>query len=103
MLQKSITNMIGKNISLTDVIQVMLFRPTLPCQLQASHMWGINPEEPWTLKHFFGTAHEDIWKLHFKAQKMWPKNTEDIGLDIENPASEVSISFSEYPLGRCFN
>ena len=45
------------------------------------------------MKRFFSTMHEDIWKLLFKAQKSWPMKTEDIGLDIENPASEVSITF----------
>ena len=58
-------------------------------------MWEFNPEGPRTLKRFFGTKHKEIWKLLFKAQKSWPMKTEDIGLDIENPASEVSISFSE--------
>ena len=56
-------------------------------------------EEPWTLKRFFGTTHENIWKQLFKAQKKWPKKTEDIGLDIENPAMTVSIIFSNtYPV-----
>jgi hypothetical protein len=83
--------MISKNTSLTDVIQVMLFRRILPCQLRPLHMWEFNPEGPWTLQHFFGTTHEDIWKLLFKAQKKWPKKTEDIGLDSEHPATPVSI------------
>ena len=92
-LQKRIKNMIGKNTSLTNVIQVMLFRRILPCQLRPSHMWEFNPEDPQTLKHFFGTMHEDIWKLLFKAQKTWPKETKDICLDIENPATPVSMLF----------
>ena len=85
--------MIGKNTSLTNVIQVMLFRRILPCQLRPSHMWEFNPEDPRTLKRFFGTTQEDIWKLLFKAQKTWPKKTEDIGLHIENPATPVSMIF----------
>ena len=56
-------------------------------------MWEFNPEDQRTLKHFFGTTHEDIWKLLFKAQKAWPKKTEDIGLDSENPATPVSMIF----------
>ena len=67
MLQKRISNMIGKNTSLTNAIQVMLFRQVLPCQLRPSHMWDFHPEDPPTLKHFFGTMHEDIWKLLFKS------------------------------------
>ena len=51
------------------------------------------------MKRFFSTTHEDIWKQLFKAQKNWPKKTEDIGLDIENPASAVSIIFLKtYPV-----
>ena len=93
MLQKCISDMLGENTGLTNVIQVMLFRRTLPCQLRGSPMWEFNPEEPRTLKRFFGTTHEDIWKQLFMAQKTWMEKTEDIRLDIENPASEVSISF----------
>ena len=72
MLQKRISNVLGKITGLTNVIQVMLVRRTLPCQLRASPMWEFNPEEPQTLKLFFGTTHKDIWKQLFKAQKNWP-------------------------------
>ena len=44
-------------------------------------MWEFNPEGPRTLQRFFGTTHEEIWKLLFKAQKTWPKKTDDIGHD----------------------
>ena len=72
MLQKRIKNMINKDTSLTDVIQVMLFHRILPCQRRPLHMWEFNPERPQTLQRFFGTTHEEIWKLLFKAQKTWP-------------------------------
>ena len=62
LLQKRISNVLGKNTGLTNLIQVMLFRHVLPCQLRTSPMWEFNPEEPRTLKRFFGTTHEDIWK-----------------------------------------
>ena len=62
MLHKRITNVLGANTGLTNVVQVVLFRWTLHCQLRASPMWEFNPEEPRTLKHFFGTMHEDISK-----------------------------------------
>ena len=62
MLQKRISSVLGSNTGLTNVIQVMLFCRILPCQLRASRMWEFNPKEPRTLKHFFGTTHEDIWK-----------------------------------------
>ena len=50
MLQKRIKNMIGKNTSLTNVIQLMLFRRILPCQHRPLHMWELNPEGSWTLQ-----------------------------------------------------
>ena len=56
-------------------------------------MWEFNPEDPRTLKHFFGTTHEDMWKQLFKAQKSWPMKFEDIGLDSENPAAAISTTF----------
>ena len=50
MLQKRIKNMIEKNTSLTDVIQVMLFRRVLPCQRRPLHMWEFNLEGSRTLQ-----------------------------------------------------
>ena len=84
--------MIEKNTSLANVIQVMLFRRILPCQRRTLQMWEFDPASPRTLQWFFGTTHEDIWKLLFKAQKSWPKTTEDLGLDRAHPASPVSCS-----------
>ena len=60
-------------------------------------MWEFNPEGTRTLQRFFGTTHEEIWKLLFKAQKTWPKKTDDISLDSANPATPVSVLF-EYTL-----
>ena len=40
MLQKRIKSMIEKDITLADVIQVMLIRRALPCQRQPLNMWG---------------------------------------------------------------
>ena len=101
-LQTRITNVLGKNVVLTNVVQIMLFRRILPCQRGTSPMWEFNPEEPHTLQHFLDTTHAGIWKLLFKAQKSWPMKTEDIGLDIENPASEVIINFFEDLFGQYF-
>src|SRR5215216_5972196 len=93
MLQKRVKSIINKNISLTNVIQVMLFHRILPCQRRPRRMWEFNPEDPRTLQRFFGTTHEEIWKLLFKAQKTWPEKTKDIGLDSANPASEEVLHF----------
>ena len=90
-LQKLIKTMIEKNTSLTDVIQVTLFHQILPCQHRPLHMWEFNPEGLRTLQRFFGTMHEEIWKLLFKAQKTWPETTDDIGLDSTHSATPVSI------------
>ena len=91
-LQTRITNVLGKNVALTNVIHIMLFRRILPCQRRASPMWEFKPEDPWTLQHFFGATHEGMWKLLFKAQKsIWPKETEDNSINFAYPASPVSI------------
>ena len=67
----------------------MLFRRILPCQLWHLHMWEFNLEGPRTLQRFFDTTHEEIWKLLFKAQKTWPKKTEDIdGMDADEGDDE---------------
>jgi hypothetical protein len=44
------------------------------------------------LQQFFGTTHEDIWKVLFKAIEKWPETTEDRGHDLAHPASPVSFS-----------
>ena len=91
-LHKRVKGMIEKNTSLADVIQVMLFRRILPCQRRTLHMWEFDPASPRTLQRFFGTRHEDIWKLLFKTQKTWPPTTEDLGHDCAHPATLVSFS-----------
>ncbi|VAH57858.1 unnamed protein product [Triticum turgidum subsp. durum] len=42
-------------------------------------MWKFNPVGPRTLQRFFGTKHEDMWKLLFKTKKSCPEATEDLG------------------------
>ena len=43
-LQKRIKNIIKQGTSLTDVIQVMLVRRTLPCQRWPLRLWEFNSE-----------------------------------------------------------
>ena len=77
----------------------MLVRRILPCQSRACHLWEFDPAEHKTLQWFFGTTHEDIWKVLFKANETWPKTTEDRGHDLAHPASPLSHShFKVYPL-----
>ena len=78
-----ITNMLGKNVGLTNVVQIMLSHCILPCQRQASPMWEFKLEKPRMLQHFLDTTHEGICKLLFKARKStWPMETEDMGISI---------------------
>ena len=90
MLQKRIKSMVDKNTSLASVIQVMLFRRILSSQALQEFMWEFNPAGPRTLQQFFGTKHEDMWKLLFKNQKSWPETTEDLGYDNTHAATTVS-------------
>ena len=85
--------MINKDITLADVIQVMLIHRALPCQRRHLKMWEFNPEGPRTLQHFFGTMHKGICKLLFKKQKSWPRTSDDTGLNCNNLSSPVSIIF----------
>ena len=80
-----------KNVKLIDVILVMLIHWILPCQNRACHLWEFNLAKHKTLRQFFGTTHEDIWKVLFKANETWPKTTEDRGHDLAHPASSVSF------------
>ena len=63
------------------------------------HLWEFDPAKHQTLQQFFGTTHEDIWKVLFKANETWPATTEDRGHDLAHPASVVSFPyFKVYPL-----
>ena len=75
----------------SHVVQIILFRRILPCQRRASPLWEFNPKEPRTLQHFLRTTHEGMWKHLFQAQKSWPMETEDVGLNAKNPATLVSV------------
>ena len=91
-LQMRIRSMIDKNIKLVNVIQVMLVRRILPCQSRTCHLWEFDPAKHQTLRRFFGSTHEDIWKVLFKANQTWPKMTDDRGHDLAHPANSVSPS-----------
>ena len=98
-LQTHIRSMVDKNIKLVNVIQVMLVRRILPCQSRTCHLWEFDPAKHQTLLQLFGTTHEDIWRVLFRANETWPKTTEDRGHDLTHPASPISLShFKVYPL-----
>ena len=85
--------MIAKDITLADVIQVVLIRRALPCKRRPLKMWEFNSEGPRTLQRFFGTTHKGIWKLLFKNQKTWARMSNDTGHDCNNLASPIIIIF----------
>ena len=57
--------MIDKKIKLVNMVQVMLFRWILPCQIRTCNMWEFDPAKHQTLLEMFDTTHEDIWKVLF--------------------------------------
>ena len=97
-LQTRIRSMVDKNIKLVNVIQVMLVRRILPCQRRTCHLWEFDPAKHQTLQQFFGTTHEDIWKVLFKGNQTWPDTTEDCGHDLTHPASPVILHITRYIL-----
>ena len=88
-LQKRVTNMIEAGVTLTNVIQIMLHRSLLPCQLQTTPMWSWKPEYPRSMQYFHGTTREKLWRALFQPQETWPAEAEDVGLDAEHPPKEV--------------
>ena len=96
--------MVDKNIKLVNVIQVMLFRRTLPFQSQTCHLLEFDPAKHQTLRQFSSSTHEDIWKMLFKANQM----SEDRGYDLTHLASPMSSSYFKVYLflciqGRCLS
>ena len=87
-LQQRDKSMINKDITLADVIQVMLIRQILSYQRRALKMWEFNLERAWTLWHFYGMTHKKIWKLLFKKKKTWPQASDDTGPDCNKPATQ---------------
>ena len=96
-LQARIKSMEDKNIKLVDVVQVMLVRRILPCQCWTCNLWEFDPAKHQTLLEFFGTTHEDIWKVLFNLGKLWSDTAEDRGHKLSRPASSVSL----YMFSRC--
>ena len=72
--------MMSKKVKLVNVIQVMLFCRILPCQRRTCNLWGFNPAKHQTLLDLFGTTHEDVWKVLFKASEVPPPRPKIAGL-----------------------
>ena len=84
-LQTCVHKMISNMIKLVNVIQVMLIRRILPCQRRTCHLWKFDPAKHQTLLELFGTTHEDIWKVLFKAGETPLPTAEDRGLILKTP------------------
>ena len=95
--------MITRKIKLVDVMQVMLIRRILPCQRRTYYLWEFDSAKHQTLLKLFGTTHEDIWKVLFKASETPPPSTKDRGLNLKRQAHPVSrqcIAFKDILPGR---
>ena len=91
--------MVDRKIRLVNVIQVMLIRRILSCQCRTCYLWEFDPAKHQTLLELFGTTHEDMWKVLFKAGETPPPTTQDRGLSLKRQANSVSsFMFSGYIL-----
>ena len=88
--QNCIKSMKDKNIKLVNMIQVMLVRRILPCQRRAFNLWEFVPAEHQTLRRLYGMMHKDAWKALFKASEVPPPTSENRGLHVARPPSQVS-------------
>ena len=100
-LQTCVKDLIDRKVKLVTVVQVMLFRRILLCQLRAFNLWEFDPAQHQTLSRLFDTTHEDAWKVLFKSSEVHPPSIEDSGFCVKRQASAVSLV---YPLqGTCFS
>ena len=91
--------MLTKKIKLVNMIQVMLIRRILPCQHRTCYLWEFDPAKHQMLRELFGTTHEDIWKVLFKAGETPPPTTEDRRISLKRQANSVSsFMYSRYSL-----
>ena len=92
--------MMDKKIKLVNVVQVMLVRRILPCQRRAFTLWEFVPAEHQTLQELYGTTHNDVWKVLFKASEIPPPTSEDRGLHamrLPRPVSFLTITRCSFP------
>ena len=52
-------------------------------------MWDYRTGDDPTVRRLFRTTREKLWKVLFKAQKDWPGEEEDQGLNAAKPPSKV--------------
>ena len=92
--------MIDRKIKLVNVVRIMLIRRVLPCQRRTCYLWEYDPAKHQTLLELFGTMHEEIWKVLFKAGETPQPTTKDRELSLKHQANPVSSFnvFKAYPL-----
>ena len=56
-------------------------------------MWAYQPEDPDTVRQFFRTTHEKLWKVLFRPQESWPAEEGDTGLEAANLPTKVRYNF----------
>jgi hypothetical protein len=61
-------------------------------------MWDYRTSDDPTVRRLFRTTREKLWKVLFKAQKDWPDEEEDQGLNAAKPPSKVC-----YDLDRLYS
>ena len=99
-LKTCIKSIRDKNIKLVNVVQVMLVRRILPCQIRAFNMLEFDPAEHQMLHELFDTMHKDVWKVLFKTGEVPPPIFEDHGLSakcLANPVSPLTITRCTFP------
>ena len=64
--------MVDKKLKLVNIVQVMLIRRILPCQLREFNLWEFNPAQHRALNMLFDTTHEDAWRVLLKSAEVPP-------------------------------
>ena len=94
-LQTCVQNMIERKIKLVNMVQVMLFRRILPCQIRAFNMWEFDPAKHQTPRELYDTTHKGVWRVLFKSSEIPPSLTEDRGLSAKRRANPVGLYISQ--------
>ncbi|KAE8778531.1 putative E3 ubiquitin-protein ligase ARI8 [Hordeum vulgare] len=58
-------------------------------------MLSYKPSNPWVVKEFYHTTHENLWWILLKPRHEWPAEDEDTGLDAKTPALEDWLAKAE--------
>ena len=95
-LQSRIRDLFKEDFSLVMVVQVMLVRQVQPCKCRTLRLWEFNPEGPRAIQNFLGLTHEEMYKSFFGPQIECPDTSEDVGLNSNRTAAQVSNPLTEH-------